>query len=104
MQLDLTSDQHMMVDSFRRFLDTENSIARVRAALPTGFDQTMWRGLAGLGALALRVPEESGGLGLGLLDAGLLMEEAGRTLVSGPLAESIVAAGLLARLDPGDGG
>jgi len=102
MQLDLTSDQQMMVETFGRFLDTENSIARVRGALPTGFDAAMWRGLADLGALQIRVPESAGGLGLGLFDAGLLLEHAGRTLVSGPLAEAIVAARLLAQLDPED--
>ena len=102
MQLDLTSDQQMMVDMFARFLDKESSVARVRAALPQGFDRDMWRGLAELGALGIRVPEAAGGLGLGLFDAGLLMEQAGRTLVSGPLAEAIVAARLLATLDPDD--
>src|SRR5947209_2662102 len=55
----------------------------------------MWRGLAELGAFAMRVPEDAGGMGLGLFDATLLMEEAGRTLVSGPLAEVLVAARLL---------
>ncbi|WP_309141152.1 acyl-CoA dehydrogenase family protein [Novosphingobium sp. G106] len=48
------------------------------------------------------MPEAMGGLGLGLFDAALLMEQAGRTLVSGPLAEAIVAARLLALLDPDD--
>ena len=49
----------------------------------------------------LRVPEEAGGMGLGLLDAAILMEEVGRTLASGPIAETLVAARLLATLDPG---
>jgi alkylation response protein AidB-like acyl-CoA dehydrogenase len=102
MQLEPTSDQLMMVDTFARFLDTESSIARVRAASLRGFDRMLWKGLAELGALTLRVPEEAGGLGLGIFDAGLLMEEAGRRLASGPLAEAIVAARLLAQLDPVD--
>ena len=102
MQLDLTSDQRMMVDTFARFLDKESSTQRVRAALPQGFDRAMWKGLAELGALGIRVPEAAGGLGLGIFDAGLLMEQAGRTLASGPLAEAIVAARLLAQLDPDD--
>jgi alkylation response protein AidB-like acyl-CoA dehydrogenase len=102
MQLDLTADQQMMFDIFARFLDKESSIERVRAALPQGFDRSLWKGLADLGALSIRVPEEVGGLGLGIFDAGLLMQEAGRTLVSGPLAEAIVAARLLALLDAAD--
>jgi alkylation response protein AidB-like acyl-CoA dehydrogenase len=102
MQLELTEDQRMMLDSFARFLEAESSIERVRAALPLGFDRMMWRGLAELGALDIRVAEAAGGLGFGIFDAGLLMEQAGRTLVSGPLAEAIVAARLLAELDPED--
>lgn len=98
MNLEPTEDQQMMLDSFTRFLDTESSIERVRAALPIGFDRKLWSGLGELGALGLRVPEDAGGLGLGIFDAVLLMEQAGRTLASGPLAEAIVAVRLLADL------
>jgi 3-oxochol-4-en-24-oyl-CoA dehydrogenase len=98
MNFDLTEDQEMMRDMFARFLDEHSSTARVRAAAPSGFDAALWKGLAELGALSIRVPEEAGGLGLGLLDAVILMEEAGRTLASGPLAETLVTARLLAQL------
>ncbi|HTV96106.1 MAG TPA: acyl-CoA dehydrogenase [Steroidobacteraceae bacterium] len=98
MNFDISDDQQMMRDSFARFLDKNSSMARVRAALPGGFDAALWSGLAELGAFALRVPEGCGGLGLGLLDAAVLMEEVGRTLASGPVAETLVAARLLARL------
>jgi 3-oxochol-4-en-24-oyl-CoA dehydrogenase len=75
-------------------------MARVRAALPSGFDGALWRGLAELGAFSVRAPEATGGLGLGLLDATTLMEEVGRTLASGPIAETIVAVRLLALVAP----
>ncbi|MGB1563903.1 MAG: acyl-CoA dehydrogenase [Sinimarinibacterium flocculans] len=98
MNFELSEEQELMRDSFARFLDEQSSTVRVRAAMPSGFDAKMWREFAELGALSIRVPEDAGGLGLGLLDAALLMEEAGRTLVSGPLAETLVAARLLALL------
>ena len=98
MNLEPTDDQQMMLDAFTKFLDEESSIARVRAVLPSGFDAELWSGLGELGALGLRVTEDKGGLGLGLFDAVLLMEQAGRTLVSGPLAEALVANSLLADL------
>ena len=101
MNFDLTDDQEMMRDMFARFLDEHSSMARVRAAAPSGFDSAFWKGLAEQGALAIRVPEEAGGLGLGLIDAAILMEEAGRTLASGPLAEALVAARLLAQFGGG---
>ncbi len=102
MQLEISEDQQAMQDMFARFLNAESSMARVRAALPSGFDAELWHGLAAQGAFAIRVPEEADGLGLGIFDAGLLMEQAGRTLASGPLAEAIVAARLLALTDPQD--
>jgi alkylation response protein AidB-like acyl-CoA dehydrogenase len=98
MNLDLSQDQQIMRESFARFLNDESNPKRVRAALPSGFDPALWKGLAELGAFSIRVPEAAGGLGLGALDAAVLMEEAGRTLASGPLAETLVAARLLALL------
>jgi alkylation response protein AidB-like acyl-CoA dehydrogenase len=96
---ELSEDQQLMRETFLRFLNEESTLERVRAALPSGFDQALWTGLAELGAFSLRVPQEAGGLGLGLLDAAVLMEEVGRTLASGPIAETLIAAGVLARLD-----
>ncbi|MCB1689139.1 MAG: acyl-CoA dehydrogenase [Halioglobus sp.] len=99
MNFELSEDQRMMLESFGGFLDEHSSMARVRAAAATnGFDSAMWRGLAELGAFSLRVPEEAYGLGLGVMDAVVLMEEAGRTLASGPIAETLVATRLLAML------
>jgi len=99
MNFDLTDEQEMMRDTFARFLDEHSSTVRVRKAQETdGFDAALWSGLAELGAFAMRVPEDAGGMDLGLFDAALLMEEAGRTLVSGPLAETLVSARLLAQL------
>ncbi|HMP57167.1 MAG TPA: acyl-CoA dehydrogenase, partial [Novosphingobium sp.] len=89
--------QELMRETFARFLDDHSSMARVRAAT-SGFDPALWRGLGEMGALALRVREEAGGMALGLFDAVLLMEEAGRTLVSGPLAKTLVCARLLDRI------
>ncbi len=95
MKLDLTEDQTLLSDSFRRFFETESSIARVRAAEPSGFDPALWRSLGEMGALAMRMPGEEG---LGLFDAVLVMAEAGRHLASAPLAEAMVAVRLLAQL------
>ena len=100
MNFDLTDEQEMVRDTFARFLDDNSSTVRVRKAIAEsdGFDRELWSGLAELGAFAMRVPEDAGGMGLGLFDASLLMEEAGRTIVSGPLAEALVAARLLGQL------
>lgn len=105
MNFDITEEQEMVRDSFARFLDENSSSERVRKAMDEGggFDPALWSGLAELGAFGLRVPEEAGGMGLGTFDAVIIMEEAGRTLASGPLAEALVAARLLGQLG-GDAG
>lgn len=99
MNFGLNDDQQMLRDTFARFLDSESSMARVRAANDAGgFDRALWQGLAELGTFSMRVPEEAGGLGMGTLDAALVMEEVGRTLASGPIAEALVAARVLGQL------
>lgn len=101
MNFELSDDQKMMRETFARFLTEQSTMERVRAAEANdGFDGKLWKGLAELGALSLRVPEEAGGMGLGVFDAAVLMEEAGRTLASGPLAEALVALRVLAQLAP----
>lgn len=97
MNFELTDEQEMVRDTFARFLDENSSTVRVRKAMEAsgGFDRALWVGMAELGAFAMRVPEEAGGMGLGLFDAAILMEQVGRTIASGPVAETLVAARLL---------
>jgi alkylation response protein AidB-like acyl-CoA dehydrogenase len=57
-------------------------------------DRAAWRGLAELGVFTLAEPEERGGLGLGLAEAGLVLQILGSELVPGPLVASVLAAGL----------
>ena len=96
MNFEPTNDQLMIVETFARFLDEHSSPSRVRAAMPSGFDPALWRGIAELGGFGIRVPESAGGLDLGTFDAVLVMEEMGRALASGPFAEAIIAARILA--------
>ena len=99
MNFELSDEQEMVRATFARFFDETSTPKAVRAAeAADAVDRALWRGLAELGALGLRVPEEHGGLGLGTFDAAVVMEEAGRTLASGPLAEAILAARLVAIL------
>ncbi|MER7733424.1 acyl-CoA dehydrogenase [Streptomyces erythrochromogenes] len=58
-------------------------------------DRGLWRELGGAGFFALRLPESEGGVGLGLPEAVLVFEEAGRALVPGPLVATHLAAGVV---------
>src|SRR3546814_15757797 len=76
-----SSDLRLLKETFERLFRTESSPARVRAADPAGFDCELWQQLSDMGALTMRAPEVVGGGGFTLLDALLVMEEAGKTLV-----------------------
>ncbi|MGW6615258.1 acyl-CoA dehydrogenase family protein [Streptomyces erythrochromogenes] len=71
--------------------------AAVDAAAGTGaaVDRGLWRELGEAGVFALRLPESEGGVGLGLPEAVLVFEEAGRALVPGPLVATHLAAGVV---------
>jgi alkylation response protein AidB-like acyl-CoA dehydrogenase len=51
--------------------------------------------MAEQGWLALEVPEDEGGLGLGMVEVAVLCEEIGRRLVAAPFLPSVVALGAL---------
>jgi alkylation response protein AidB-like acyl-CoA dehydrogenase len=59
-------------------------------------DPKTWRAIAGLGWFGIAVPEADGGLALGAAAACVVAEEAGRALLSEPLATGMAAASVLA--------
>jgi alkylation response protein AidB-like acyl-CoA dehydrogenase len=63
---------------------------------PAQFEDA-WAGLAGLGVLAVALPEDLGGAGGRIVDAAVALEEAAAMLVPGPLVPTLLAGLLLAR-------
>ncbi|BBZ51406.1 acyl-CoA/acyl-ACP dehydrogenase [Mycobacterium heidelbergense] len=95
MNLELTDEQVALRDTTRRFLADKAPISgHVRELLddPAGVDDAVWRGLADLGATGLLVPEEHGGAGMTMVEAGVVAEELGAALHPGPWLSSAVAA------------
>ncbi|MDL5202211.1 acyl-CoA dehydrogenase family protein [Streptomyces sp. ALI-76-A] len=94
MRFHLTDDQRALRDGVRQLLarrfDREALWAAVAAP---GLDRALWRALGEAGFFALRLPEADGGVGLGLPEAVLAFEEAGRALLPGPLIATHLAAG-----------
>lgn len=99
MDFALNDEQQMLQDSSRRFFADRHPLARARQALPWSDEsqRTLWRDMADMGWFALLVPETHGGLGLGLCEAFLVAEAAGRQLLNLPLASSAVLLPLLLR-------
>ena len=108
MNLELTDEQVALRDTARRFLAEKAPISgHVRALLddPTGTTGAVWRGLADLGTTGLLVPQEYGGAGMTMVEAGIVAEELGAALHPGPWLSSAVAAPrALARLGAGGAG
>jgi alkylation response protein AidB-like acyl-CoA dehydrogenase len=96
--LHLTEEQKLLRETLARVLRAESDVSRVRAAEASGFDSRLWSHLVEMGIPWIRVPESADGLGLGLFEAVLVAEEAGRRLAPVPLAEVLTAGSLLARL------
>ncbi|CDO90432.1 acyl-CoA dehydrogenase [Mycobacterium triplex] len=98
MNLELTDEQVALRDITRRFLADKAPISgHVRELLddPSGMDghaDAVWRGLADLGATGLLVPEEHGGAGMTMVEAGVVAEELGAALYPGPWLSTAVAA------------
>jgi alkylation response protein AidB-like acyl-CoA dehydrogenase len=89
-ELELSGDQELFLDTTRKLLGAECSIAAVRDLEhePAGFSSSAWRRGAELGWTSMLVSEADGGGSLsehGLLDLVLVAEEMGKTVAPGPL-------------------
>ncbi|MEW2306602.1 acyl-CoA dehydrogenase family protein [Streptomyces sp. NPDC006655] len=93
MRFRLTDEQESLRDGMRALLGRRFDGAALRAAVAApGLDRELWRELGAAGFFALRLPEAAGGVGLGLPEAVLVFEEAGRALLTGPLLATHLAA------------
>ncbi|MFC9845818.1 acyl-CoA dehydrogenase family protein [Streptomyces sp. NPDC060223] len=95
MDFQLNEDQVALKAGVRELLAARFGREGLRAAVDNGpaLDRALWRELGEAGFFALRLPEAHGGVGLGLPEAVLAFEEAGRALLPGPLVATHLAAG-----------
>jgi len=96
MRLTPSPAQQDIADSTAEYLAKEFPVSRVREAALADrdavIDEETWRNWAELGFFSLGLPEVVGGLGLGLVEEFLVVEQFGRHLTPGPTVSSIVAA------------
>jgi alkylation response protein AidB-like acyl-CoA dehydrogenase len=102
MALVLNEEQSMLRDSARGLISDKAPVSHLRQLRDsrdaTGFSRDLWRSFAEMGFSGLLVPEDFGGSGLGCVEAGVVMEEIGRTLMPSPfLATAVLAASALSR-------
>ncbi|WP_315773729.1 MULTISPECIES: acyl-CoA dehydrogenase family protein [unclassified Bradyrhizobium] len=102
MPLLLTEEQSMLRDSARGLISDHAPVSHLRKLRDsrdeTGFSKELWATFAEMGFAGLLVPEEHGGSALGAVEAGVVMEEIGRTLMLSPfLATAVLSASALTR-------
>ena len=99
MNVTINEEQTMLQDSARKFVQNEISLERVRelAKEPKGLNDELWTKLAEQGWLGILIPEEHGGLGMGVQELAVVAEELGRGAVPGPFLSTVLVANLIAQ-------
>ena len=96
MNFDFSDDQEQLRDAVRKWVDRSYGFERRRAAVKAGgLDRAAYEELAGLGLAGLYIAEDHGGMGMGPVEAMVVMEELGRGIVLEPVAQSLVAGGVI---------
>lgn len=92
MNFDFSEDQKFLGNEARKFLEAECPMTAVRLVLnddDVSHNETVWNKVVEMGWLGTAIPEEHGGLGLGLLEVCVLAEEMGRVLAPVPWASTV---------------
>jgi alkylation response protein AidB-like acyl-CoA dehydrogenase len=94
MPLYLTEDQSMLRDTAKPFIADAAPVKHLRSLREdaTGFSRDLWKQFAEMGFTGILVPEAHGGMGMGHVEAGIVLEEIGRNLTPSPFLTTAVAA------------
>jgi alkylation response protein AidB-like acyl-CoA dehydrogenase len=94
---ELSDDQVALRDGARDLLDGYAAAAKVRAVVDqdAGSDPALWSAIVEQGWLGVAVDESAGGLGFGVVEVAVLLEEVGRHAAPGPIAATMLAVDAL---------
>ncbi len=100
MPMILTEEQEMLQQTVREFVAEHAPVTHLRALRDArdadGFSRALWKDMAELGWTGITLDEAHGGSGLGYAELGVVLEEAGRTLMPEPFLSTLVlGAGLI---------
>src|SRR5688500_15918279 len=96
----LTPEQEEIQRAARAFVRERLPTTHLRglrdARDPSRLSRSVWKDAAALGWAGILVPEEHGGVGLGMAEIGIVLEECGRMLAPTPLvATCVLGVGVL---------
>ncbi len=101
MDFNFSDDQDALRDAVRKWVDRSYGFERRQGITKAGgFDRAAYGELAELGLTGLYVAEEHGGMGMGPVEAMVVLEELGRGIVLEPLAQTLVTSGVLGAYAP----
>ncbi|PZT84630.1 MAG: acyl-CoA dehydrogenase [Citromicrobium sp.] len=98
MPLYYDDDQAMLAETAQEFMAEEGAIAKQLRhwrdrECKDGFGHALWKQFAEMGFTGMLVGEDDGGLGMGNVEAGIVLENIGRNLTPSPfLSSSVLAA------------
>jgi alkylation response protein AidB-like acyl-CoA dehydrogenase len=104
MDLELTQEQQLLVDTVANFVRRESPVSRARKLRddPVGYSKETWKKMGDLGWLGLPFGEEVGGFGGSFVDVALLLEQLATALVPEPYLATVVLAGRALQLAGND--
>jgi alkylation response protein AidB-like acyl-CoA dehydrogenase len=89
-------DQLMLKDSVSPFLAEKAPVSHLRSLRDRrderGFSESLWGEFKEMGLTGMLVPDAHGGLGMGHMEAGIVLEEIGRNLTPSPFLTTSVGA------------
>ena len=95
MPLYLNEDQQMLHDSAAEFMKGEAPVSHLREfrdkQCKDGFSHALWKQFAEMGFTGILIGEDEGGLGMGHVEAGVVLEQIGRNLTPSPFLTTAVA-------------
>ena len=106
-------DVQMLKESFGRFLEEQQTIEALRPSIkgtedpihgadrPAFYDEKAWQQCIELGMHAVSIPEEQGGIGMGLVAAVAISEEIGRHAWASPLSNTLQSTFVLIHCESG---
>lgn len=96
MDFDFSEDQEQLRDAVRKWVDKGYDFERRRTIVQAGgFDRGAYGELAELGLAGLYVSEADGGMGMGPVEAMVVMEELGRGIVLEPVGQTLISSGVI---------
>ena len=101
MNFDFSDDQNQLREAVQRWVSKAYTFERRRAIVAAGgFSRDAYAELADLGLCGLCVPDTHDGLGMGPVEAMVVMEQLGAGLVLEPLTQCLISSAVLTQFAP----